>query len=50
MGCRVEQAVNTSLWHELLRLVLPAFLMQVVKTVGWLGEAVFVRRILIVLF
>ncbi|MFA0748523.1 MAG: hypothetical protein EORIYHIE_003466, partial [Candidatus Fervidibacter sp.] len=28
MGCRVEPAVNTSLGHELLRLVLPALLMQ----------------------
>jgi hypothetical protein len=35
MGCRVEPAVNTSLGHELLRLVLPALLMQVVQTVGW---------------
>jgi hypothetical protein len=45
MGCRVEQAVNTSLGRELLRLVLPALLMQVVQTVGWLGEAVFVSRL-----
>jgi Na+-driven multidrug efflux pump len=45
MGCRVEPAVNTSLGRELLRLVLPALLMQVVQTVGWLGEAVFVSRL-----
>jgi putative MATE family efflux protein len=45
MGCRVESSVKRGLGREFLSLVLPALLMQIVQTVGWLGEAVFVGRI-----
>jgi len=45
MDCRAESLVNTSLGRELLVLVLPALLMQIVQTAGWLGEAVFVSKL-----
>ncbi|MFA0784613.1 MATE family efflux transporter [Fervidibacter sacchari] len=45
MGCRAESLVNASLGRELLVLVLPALLMQIVQTAGWLGEAVFVSKL-----
>ncbi len=45
MSCRAESLVKTSLGRELLVLVLPALLMQIVQTAGWLGEAVFVSKL-----
>jgi putative MATE family efflux protein len=45
MGYQAESFVDTSLRSELLSLVSPALLMQIVQTAGWLGEAVFVSRL-----